>query len=113
MTGAVLPPEGVTQGPHGLVYRSVTYRYVQDGQTMETSTVPAGGYEDTRLGMEALDGDSGWQVVDPNEQDDDEDAQGTPDRPDSGQADPEPELGAAAEPEPGPIQDDDDQEGGE
>lgn len=46
------------------VYDSRTYRCVQNGRKVEEVVVPVGSYEDTRLGLEVLEGDSGWQLVD-------------------------------------------------
>lgn len=47
-------------------YVGVTYRCVVDGKLVEQVTVPLGGYEDTRLGLEVLSGENGWQLVDPD-----------------------------------------------
>lgn len=64
------------------VYESNTYRrmgikVVQGREVQyvaEQVTVPVGQYEDTRLGVEVLDGVDGWELVDPN---------GTEDEPDT------------------------------
>jgi hypothetical protein len=48
-------------------YTGVTYRLLDDdGHLIEQVTVAAGSYEDTRLGLEVLEGDGGWQRVDPH-----------------------------------------------
>lgn len=103
-------PEGVTRGPHGLVYHPVTYRCVREGRVIETVTVAAGGYEDTRLGMDVLAGDTGWEVV----ADADPDAGGEQGAAADAAAalDPEPDH-EAAEQVAEQVADDEPQEGGE
>lgn len=103
-------PSGMSRGYHG-----VTYRCVQNGKAVETVTVPLGEYEDTRLGLECLDGTSGWERVSPGEP-------GEPPEPadheDQGVAD---DAAATPDPEPRPRvqdpepahEDEDTQEGGE
>lgn len=41
-----------------------TYERVDDGQVVERVTPKPGGYEDTRLGVAALEGTGGWRVAD-------------------------------------------------
>lgn len=46
-------------------YTPKRYRCVDgNGKKIEEVVVPEGSYEDTRLGLEVLQGESGWQLVD-------------------------------------------------
>ena len=97
------------------VYHGVTYRCVQRGVFVEEVTVPLGGYEDTRLGLEVLDGSNGWKRVSPGAPGEAPEASG--DDQDAGVAEdaaatPEPEPRREQDPEPA-HEDEDTQEGGE
>jgi len=52
--------------PKGMAktYEGRRYRCVQNGKKVEEVLVPVGSYEDTRLGLEVIEGESGWQLVD-------------------------------------------------
>lgn len=97
------------------VYHGVTYRCVRDGAMVEEVTVPLGGYEDTRLGVEVLDGTGGWQRVTPGAPGETPEASG--DDEDQGVAEdaaatPDPQPRVEQDPEPA-HEDEDTQEGGE